>query len=146
MRRLVPRFTPPGPGASQHPVPRSRRYYRFVRLLLQRPVEKPRSVKPPPVAVDPRYHPRREFGASVISSLRLPLCNAVEKGKQPFAVIIAKPPVERVWGGNFGAVWLSPKDERLMTDRFLTKIDYRGGEFQFARCRVAAPFGNRAIV
>src|SRR5262245_48591917 len=33
MRRLVPRFPPPGPGASQPPVPRSHRYYRFIRLL-----------------------------------------------------------------------------------------------------------------
>lgn len=33
MRRLVPRFPRPGPGASQHPVPRCHRYYRFVRLL-----------------------------------------------------------------------------------------------------------------
>src|SRR5215813_4947191 len=33
MRRLVPRFPPPGPGASPPPVPRSHRSDRFVRLL-----------------------------------------------------------------------------------------------------------------
>ena len=70
--------------------------------------------------------------------MRLPLCNAVEKAEQPFATVTAKPPVERVWGGNFGAVWLSPEDERLMTDRLLTKIDYRGGELQFAIARIDA--------
>jgi hypothetical protein len=33
MRRLVPPFPTPGPGASQQPVPRYHRYYGFVRIL-----------------------------------------------------------------------------------------------------------------
>ena len=32
-----------------------------------------------------------------------------------------------------------------MTDRFLTEIAYRCGEFQFARRRVSEPFVDRAI-